>query len=290
MRYKIVHQTAYTYSINVSVAHHVAHLTPRELPWQRCLSHELKFEPNATTKAGRLDYFGNETSIFCVSGVHRSLKVTAISRVECSPRPSPGATTTWERVRDAVAFGTGIDEIEAQQFIYPSQFVPRLPALAAYAGESFKPGRALLECVVELTHRIYGDFRFDARATTIATPLEHVVKDRRGVCQDFAHLHIGCLRAFGVPARYVSGYLETLPPPGKPKMVGADASHAWVQVFIPPEGWVDVDPTNDVLPSERHITLAWGRDFEDVSPIRGVIVGGGKHTLAVGVDVGPEIN
>jgi transglutaminase-like putative cysteine protease len=287
MRYRIVHRTVYTYSSGVSVSHHVAHLTPRQLPAQRSLAHDLVTEPNASTRTQRRDYYGNETCAFTVNGVHRSLKVTATSQVELSPRQPPVDGPSWEAARDSLAASTDSAEIDAQQFMYPSQYIPKLPALAEYGTESFRPGRSLLEAVVDLSSRIHRDFKFDTRATTIATPLEQVLKNRRGVCQDFAHLHIGCVRAWGLPARYVSGYLETMPPPGVVKLVGADASHAWVQVFVPPNGWVDIDPTNNMLPSERHIVLAWGRDFDDVSPVRGVIVGGGKHTLNVGVDVTP---
>jgi len=285
MRYRIIHRTIYTYSSGVSVSHHVAHLSPRKLPAQRCLAYDLATEPNASTRTSRHDYFGNEISAFTVNGVHRSLKVIATSQVELFPRSTPKDGPAWEDARAFLAQSSDPEAIEAQQFIYPSQYIPKLPALVEYARDSFRPGRSLLAAVTELSSRIHRDFKFDTRATTIATPIEQVLKNRRGVCQDFAHLHIGCVRAWGLPARYVSGYLETIAPPGKEKLVGADASHAWVQVFIPPNGWVDFDPTNDLLPSERHIILAWGRDFDDVSPVRGVIVGGGKHTLDVGVDV-----
>jgi transglutaminase-like putative cysteine protease len=176
---------------------------------------------------------------------------------------------------------------EMQEFVFPSSLIRRLPALGDYAAGSFVAGRPLLEAIMDLTRRIHGDLKFDPKATTVATPLEQVIRNGRGVCQDFAHFQIGCLRAIGLPARYVSGYLETLPPPGKPKLVGADASHAWVQAFVPPVGWIDIDPTNNLIASDRYITVARGRDFDDVSPIRGVIVGGGKHELSVGVDVTP---
>jgi transglutaminase-like putative cysteine protease len=289
MRYRITHESVYTYSSDVSVSHHVVRLTPRELPTQHGLAHQLTLEPGASTRSSRTDYFGNETSVFTVVGVHRRLKLTAISQVDLSPNPTPVDGPSWEAARDSLAGATAWAEIAAQQFIYPSYHIPNLPASREYAAGSFRPGRSLLEAVVELSGRIHRDFKFDTRATTVATPLEQVWKNRRGVCQDFAHLHIACVRAFRLPARYVSGYLETLPPPGEQKLAGADASHAWVQVFVPPNGWVNIDPTNDLLPSQRHIVLAWGRDFDDVSPVRGVIVGGGKHTLTVGVDVTPFI-
>ena len=289
MRYEITHRTAYAYTSDVSVSHHVARLTPGNLSFQRRLAHELTIEPNPSLITQRDDYFGNRTTFFSVAGAHRSLVVTSRSQVEMLPRATPVAADTpaWEAVRDLFRGHKAAAPTEVQEFIFPSAFVPRLPALAEYAAESFVAQRPLLEVILDLTRRMFQDFKFDPKATTIATPLQQVIKDRRGVCQDFAHFQIGCFRALGLPARYVSGYLETQPPPGKPRLAGADASHAWVQVFIPSTGWVDVDPTNNLLPLERHITVAWGRDFDDVSPIRGVIVGGGKHKLSVAVDVIP---
>jgi transglutaminase-like putative cysteine protease len=271
------------------VSHHVARLTPRPLLFQRRIAHELTVNPSPSLVTHRDDYFGNRTTFFTVAGSHRTLTVTSSSEVEILARPASATAdlAPWEAVRDLFCGHKASSATEAQEFIFPSAFVPRLRALADYASESFAAQRPMLEAVSGLTRRIFNDFKFDPRATTIATPLEQVIKDRRGVCQDFAHFQIGCFRALGLPARYVSGYLETEPPPGKVKLAGADASHAWVQVFIPSTGWVDVDPTNNLLPSDRHVTVAWGRDFEDVSPIRGVIVGGGKHELSVAVDVTP---
>lgn len=289
MRYDISHRTIYGYAIDVSVSHHVARMMPRTLPHQRCLSHDLTIDPNPSLVTHREDYFGNRATFFTVASSHRTLIVASQSRVDVSAREWPAAngTPAWETVRDLFVGGAACAEVEAQEFIFPSAFVPPLPQLGAYAAASFPAGRPVLEGVLDLMQRMAADFTFDPKATTVATPLGDVIKNRRGVCQDFAHFQIGCLRALGLPARYVSGYLETLPPPGKPKLVGADASHAWVQVFIPGFGWADVDPTNNLMPSERHITLAVGRDFDDVSPLRGVIVGGGKHQLTVAVDVNP---
>src|SRR5882724_1707239 len=289
MRYEITHRTSYTYAIDVSVSHHVARLAPRTLPHQQCFAHELTIDPSPALVTQREDYYGNRATFFSVAGAHRTLVVTARSRVELLPRENSDAASTppWETVRDLFRRHDAAPGTNTQEFIFPSAMIPRLPELAVYAGESFFAKRPLLEAVLDLTSRIYFDFKFDPKATTVATPLEQVIKHRRGVCQDFAHFQIGCLRAMGLPARYVSGYMETVPPPGKPRLAGADASHAWVQVFIPPGTWIDVDPTNNILPSERHIVLSWGRDFDDVSPIRGVIIGGGKHELKVGVDVIP---
>ncbi len=224
-----------------------------------------------------------------MTGSHRTLGVTSRSHVEVRPRSAPRApdTPAWEQVRDLFRNDDSAVEMRVREFLYPSVLVPRLPELHHYAAESFPRGRPLLEAVLDLMQRMFSDFVFDPKATTVATTMGQVIKNRRGVCQDFAHFQIGCLRALGLPARYVSGYLETLPPPGKPKLLGSDASHAWVQLFVPDVGWVDLDPTNNLLPGDRHITVAVGRDFEDVSPIRGVIVSGGKHQLTVAVDVTP---
>lgn len=289
MRYDITHRTTYAYSSEVSVSHHVARLAPRMLSFQNCLEHQLSFEPNASIVTHHDDYFGNRTTFFSITKPHRILVISARSRVEVAIREdlSGRSSVPWEIVRDG-GLGSGQSLApEVREFIFPSPFVRRLPELTAYAEESFTPGRPLLDATQDLTRRIYQDFKFDPKATTVATPLEQVIRNRRGVCQDFAHIQIGCLRALNLPARYVSGYLETLPPSGKVKLAGSDASHAWIQAYIPPIGWVDFDPTNNLIPSERHVTVAWGRDFDDVSPIRGVIVGGGKHELSVAVDVIP---
>jgi len=289
MHYDIIHRSTYEYASDVSVSHHVARLTPRSIPGQRCLAHELAVEPHPALTTHRDDYFGNRATFFSVANAHRTLVVVGRGRVEIVPVPKPNALETpdWESVQAFCRADISSPVPEATEFVFASPLIRLLPDLADYAKESFPAGRPVLDGVLDLTDRIYRDFQFDPRATTVATALEQVIKNRRGVCQDFAHFQIGCLRAMGLPARYVSGYMETVPPPGKPRLAGADASHAWVQVFIPPGTWIDVDPTNNLLPSDRHIVLGWGRDFDDVSPIRGVIIGGGKHELKVGVDVIP---
>lgn len=286
MPYKITHRTTYVYTSEVTVSQHIARLRPRSFPGQTCLSHELDIAPVPGVQTSREDYFGNTTHFFTIAGAHRELTVLSRSTVDVTERiwPEPDKTPAWKTLRSSDAEAL---PLEAQEYIFPSVFVPHLSALADYAQPSFTPDRPLLEAATDLMHRIFTEFTFDPTATTVATPLETVLQKRRGVCQDFAHLQIGCLRSLGLPARYVSGYLETLPPPGKTKLVGADASHAWLQLYVPGFGWVDLDPTNDVLAGSRHITVAWGRDFDDVSPIRGVIGGGGKHTLSVAVDVTP---
>lgn len=287
MRYTVAHQTTYEYANAVSVSHHFARLTPRQSQHQRCLNHSLQVDPSPALKSDRVDYFGNQTTFLTVEGAHTHLTVIASSTVEVSPRPArqPKDTPPWESVRGLCLGDRLTAAFEAGEFAFDSPIIQRNCLFADYAAPSFPVGRPILEAVLDLTGRIHGEFKFDPKATTVATPLEQVFKQRGGVCQDFAQLEIACLRSLGLPARYVSGYLETIPPPGKPKLAGADASHAWVSFYCPECGWMDVDPTNNLMPSERHITLAWGRDFSDVSPLRGMIVGGGKHRVKVAVDV-----
>jgi transglutaminase-like putative cysteine protease len=282
VQYEVVHTTQYTYSASVPVSHHVARLSPRALPHQHCLQHELHIEPRPAVTASHTDYFGNVTTFFAVQGAHTRLSVRARSIVAVNPvpPPRPSESPPWEAVLDRSTL-----PLEAIECAFESVPIASADELTAYARPSFAAGRPLLEAVADLTRRIHGDFAFDRTATTVTTPLATVFKLRRGVCQDFARLEIACLRSLGVPAHYVSGYLETVPPPGKPRLAGADASHAWLAVYCPGIGWVDVDPTNNVMPAGTHVTLAWGRDYTDVSPIRGVILGGGEHSLRVNVDV-----
>lgn len=282
VQYDVVHTTEYDYSESVAVSHHQARLSPRILPHQQPLQHDLTIEPPPAVMTTHTDYFGNAVTFFAMQGAHKRLTVRARSRValQAASVPSPSDTPPWEAVADRATL-----PLEALEFLFDSASIPANADLAAYALASFPQGRPLLEAVLDLTGRIYKEFMFDREATTVATPLADVFTSRRGVCQDFARLEIACLRSLGLPARYISGYLETLPPPGGKRLVGADASHAWLAVYCPGAGWIQVDPTNNVLPSLRHVTVAWGRDYHDVSPIHGVILGGGKHTLRVNVDV-----
>jgi transglutaminase-like putative cysteine protease len=282
VQYEVVHTTEYDYSESVAVSHHLAHLNPRELPYQRRLRHDLQIEPAPAVMTTHTDYFGNAVTFFTMQGVHKQLIVRAQSRValHATILPEPADTPSWEAVADRATL-----PLEALEFVFDSSRIAVGVGLADYARSTFAPGRPLLDAVVDLTRRIHEEFTYDPEATTIATPIEDVFTSRRGVCQDFARLEIACLRSLGLPARYVSGYLETLPPPGRPRLIGADASHAWLAVYCPGTGWIHVDPTNNLLPSTSHITLAWGRDYLDVSPIHGVILGGGSHTLRVNVDV-----
>jgi transglutaminase-like putative cysteine protease len=248
-------------------------------------------QPTPATLTERVDYFGNTLCFFTVQEPHRELVVETCSEVERDAVSAavrrPEANNAWEDAVELVAGERGPEAIEASQFAYESPRIRIRPEYAAYALESFTPGRPMVEALLDLTSRIHSDFRFDAKSTNVRTPTEEVFKKRRGVCQDFAHVQIACLRSLGLPARYVSGYLRTYPPPGKPRLIGADASHAWVSAYCPGIGWVDADPTNNVVPSDGHVTLAWGRDYGDVSPLRGLILGGGAHTLKVGVDMEP---
>lgn len=282
MTYDVVHTTRYEYSESVSVSHHIAHLSPRTLEYQECTQHELTIEPSPAVTTTHVDYFGNSVTFFATQGGHKRLTVRARSKVTLRPReaPSPSDTPCWESLLDRASLP--LDALEA---VFDQASLRTSADLLSYARPSFGAGRPLLEAVIDLTQRIHADFTFDPTATTVATRVADVLESRRGVCQDFARLEIACLRSLGLPARYVSGYLDTVPPPGAPKLRGADASHAWLAVFCPGFGWIDVDPTNNLLPAGTHITLGWGRDYSDVSPIHGVILGGGAHTLRVTVDL-----
>jgi transglutaminase-like putative cysteine protease len=287
MLYDVTHRTTYSYGTDVSVSHHLAHLHPRELPRQQVCDFRLTVDPTPAVVAERVDFYGNAATFFTIGSPHDRLLVTARSRVQINgpALPASSATPSWQVIRDRCASDVLTEDSEKGEFRFDSAYIARRPAFADYAVSAFSKDRPLLEAMVDFNSRIFRDFRFDPRATTVATPVDEVFKRRRGVCQDFAHLAIACLRSLGLPARYVSGYLETQPPPGKSRLVGADASHAWYSVWCPDYGWIDADPTNNLLPSDRHITLAWGRDFSDLSPLRGVVVGGSGHSLGVSVDV-----
>lgn len=288
-RYRVEHETTYRYRASVSTSQHVACLRPRSLPYQQVAWSGIEVEPVPARTARRVDYFGNLVDHFDVLKSHNELTVWGRSLVEVEPRPAPDAddTPAWEEVQTRLAYKKGTPATDASRFAYPSPYVERDAHLEEFARPSFPPGQPILAGAVDLMHRIHAEFRFDPEATTIATPVRRVLAEKKGVCQDFAHLQIAALRSLGLPARYVSGYLLTDPAPGQPRLVGADASHAWLAVHCPEVGWVDLDPTNDVLPSQRHVTLAWGRDYGDVSPLRGVILGGAQHRLHVGVSVTP---
>jgi transglutaminase-like putative cysteine protease len=288
MKFRITHTTAYDYSQPVALCRNEAYLLPRDTPGQKCLMSELRIDPPSSDLRERIDSFGNRVSHFAIQQPHRKLTVTAISEVAVTPDPKLLAAAnqfSWENIQKRLAVERSPLIIAAMPFLFDSPLAKPDPALADYAGPSFSAGRPLGEALVDLMLRIYRDFKYDPGFTSITTPLAEVMAARRGVCQDFAHLGVACLRSLGLAARYVSGYIETLPPPGQARLVGADASHAWFSVFAAEAGWLDLDPTNNQVPSEQHITVAWGRDFSDVSPLRGVALGGGRHKVGVSVDV-----
>ena len=286
MIYKIVHRTTYKYKYPVSAGNHVACLKPRTMRGHRLAHCELHIEPTPATIAERVDYFGNILYFFTVQEPHTKLVVEARSEVimENAATASHGAVP-WEEAVRLLSEDHSPEGVEAFQFRFESPRIPLRSEFASYALQSFTPRRLLREGLLDLTERIHKDFRFDSGVTTVRTTTEEVFRKRRGVCQDFAHFQVACLRSLNLSARYVSGYLRTYPPPGKPRLVGADASHAWVSAYCPGSGWLDVDPTNNLIPSNGHVTVAWGRDYGDVSPLRGLILGGGVHNLIVSVDM-----
>jgi transglutaminase-like putative cysteine protease len=290
MIYRVTHTTVHDFSKSVSLSHNLVHLTPRSDERQTCLHYERDIVPSPSVVRDDVDYFGNARTYYTLETPHDNLTVRVTSVVEVHPvsTPDPAGTPPWESVRDQLSLDRSPAVLEACQFAFDSSFIKVSTDLAAYALPSFSPGRPLLEAALDLTARIHRDFRYDQTATTLGTSLQEVLALRRGVCQDFAHLQIACLRSLGLSARYVSGYLLTTPPPGQPRLVGFDASHAWLSIWCPELGWVDLDPTNDLIPSDRHIVVAWGRDYDDVSPIKGVNLGGGRHSVRVAVSVTPD--
>jgi len=288
MKYRVTHHTAYDYNESISLCHNEAHLKPRNAAYQRCLSSEFSVEPLPAVLHHRTDLYGNHVSFFSIQSPHKSLTVKTVSNIELKhPNTSelPTLSLPWEKVQEILQIGTEAEVIEAREFIMESPFISTSQDLYDYTRLSFTPERPILDATRDLMRRVYTDFSYDPNFTTIVTPLETVLEHRKGVCQDFAHLMIGGIRSMGLAARYVSGYLETLPPPGQEKLQGSDASHAWIAVYVPHKGWIDFDPTNNQLPGNQHITTAWGRDYSDVTPLKGVIFGGGNHVLRVSVDV-----
>jgi transglutaminase-like putative cysteine protease len=307
VKYRITHTTVYSYSQPVGLCQNEARLQPRNFWRQNCEYSRFAIFPMPMDFQERLDFFGNRVTYFAIQQPHNQLTVTAISEVTVFPKQSTldlFNQLSWEQVRGMLHESTSPAQIQSQQgqvqfqgrdpspelmdvkqYLLDSPMITVTSELADYAQLSFQPNRALVDVVHDLMGRIYKDFTYDPNFTTIATPLSDVLNFRRGVCQDFAHLAIGCLRSFGMAARYISGYVETSPVPGVPRLVGADASHAWFSVYIPGSGWLDFDPTNNKVPLDQHITLAWGRDYSDVTPLKGIAYGGGQHTLSVSVDV-----
>jgi transglutaminase-like putative cysteine protease len=289
VNYSIRHRTTYDYAEPVTVSHHAARVEPRTSPIQRRAAFDLHIAPAPALRKMRTDYFGNRVCFFSIQEIHQCLEITSESVVTVThvTRPVDSLTRPWEKVAALFRDPVSPEVVEPYQFCFDSQLLANSLDLADYARASFPKDTPLLLGVLDLNGRIFRDFKYDPVATTVTTPLEVVVEKRRGVCQDFAHLAIACLRSLGLAARYVSGYLRTRPAEGKERLVGADASHAWFAVYCPDFGWVDFDPTNNLLPAEDHITVAYGRDYSDVSPLCGIITGGGKHEVTVAVEVAP---
>lgn len=287
MRYRIEHRTDYRYVAPVSRCRNEAHLRPRDTDRQVCTSHELVVEPAPTSWSDRADFYGNPVASFVVDGPFTEMTVTATSVVDVvDVDPLPAVGPDWNEALHLLTTDLSAEMLDAREFCFESPLVSTARVVHEYAEPSFPPGTPLVDAVTALTERIHSDFLYDPGFTTVTTPLDEVLAYRRGVCQDFAHLAVGCVRSMGLAARYVSGYLETAPPPGEQRLVGADASHAWLSVFIPGWGWLDLDPTNDKIVGSTYVTTAWGRDYADVSPLKGIVFGGGdSHALDVAVDV-----
>ncbi|MEO8098021.1 MAG: transglutaminase family protein [Acidobacteriota bacterium] len=283
MRYQVIHITTYRYDQPVAQCLSEVHLAPRSLPRQRVLETILEIVPQPAVMERRVDYYGNEIASFSIFKRHDRFTVTATSLIEVAATPPEiSSRITWEETRAHLTLHPDEESLAAYEFAFDSPFVAASPELAAYGAASFRPGVPLVEAVIDLSHRIHADFSYKPKSTSIDIPLHEVLKLRRGVCQDFAHLMIGVLRSYHLAARYISGYLRS-----GAKILGAEASHAWVSVFIPGHGWLDLDPTNDVLPSEGHVTVAWGRDYGDVTPVKGISLGGAGQTVDVDVRVVP---
>ncbi|MEM7568621.1 MAG: transglutaminase family protein [Pseudomonadota bacterium] len=288
-RYNVRHKTLYTYSLPVSLSQHFLHLTPRDTPCQQVEKVHLATDPAPATWREATDYFGNQTILASLDEEHVKTSITADSViiVTAPSLPDPASTTPWESVCDDLKKDTSEEGLFVRQFCYRSPRIQPGMNVLDMAKAFFQPETPILEGAAGLMEHIYKSFSYDPEATHVDTPVDDVLRLKRGVCQDFAHIQIACLRALGIPARYVSGYLLTHPPEGEEKLQGADASHAWVSVWAGDDGWVDMDPTNNLFTKDEHVTLAWGRDYGDVSPINGVTFGGGRHNVAVEVDVLP---
>ena len=288
MKYKIKHSTTYHYADFVSLCQNQARLTPKTNSSQICHSSQIEITPPASCLQQYTDYFNNKVSVFEIATQHKALTVTMVSEVELLAKESIDLNTVdkpWEEVRDLLSKPNTASLLKVSEFVLPSQFTPIEKGIKAYALASFTPNKNLIVACTDLMARIFHEFQYDPGFTTISTPMSVVFAQKRGVCQDFAHFALACLRSIGLAGRYVSGYIETMPPEGEEKLEGADATHAWFAIFVPGFGWLDFDPTNNVLPSEQHITLAFGRDFSDVTPLKGVVFGGGSQLLDVAVDM-----
>lgn len=287
MLLRVIHETRYEYAPAVENAQHMAHLKPRHGAQQHLLSHRLSIEPAPVQQRETLDVYGNTRTFFSLQAAHEALQVVADSLVSTTAPATPESELSWEEVRERFRYHAGAAYDPAAEFVFASPYVPRHEDFVAYARPSFGVGRPLLEAAHALMERMYEDFSYQSESTEVNTPAVEALHMRSGVCQDFAHIMVACFRAMGLSARYVSGYLLTEPPTGQPRLVGADASHAWASLYVPEAGWCDFDPTNNRAPGADYVTLAIGRDYSDVSPMRGVIHGGARHSLHVGVTVSP---
>ncbi|MRI02547.1 transglutaminase family protein [Kriegella sp. EG-1] len=294
MIFNVTHTTTYKYNAPVNYCHNIATLRPRESKGQELLDYKIEITPTPAEISERIDFFGNYITRFSIQSEHKELKVTTKSKVvrnysqfqDSFFSPTCKRITLNEALMALSITNGDIDLMESKQFILESIFIKRADEnIRDYAKLSFKPNRSVFDAAFELMQRIYTDFDFVPGFTSISTPIAEVMKEKKGVCQDFAQIAIACIRAVGLPARYVSGYIETLPPEGKEKLVGADTSHAWFSIFIPGFGWVDFDPTNNIIPMDQHIVVGWGRDYYDVPPLKGVVYGSGKSKLKVAVDI-----
>lgn len=289
MKYRIVHSTSYQYSDPVPVCHNQLRLAPRETAYTTCTSHRLLIRPSPENVSRRKDWFGNLVQSFLLDESHRKLLLTATSRVSVSPQivPDPATTPNCHDIAVGLRKESIDDWFDVIEFTFDSPISSRDKLFCDYAADCLAPDQPILAGAMSLMSKIYRDFKYDPKATTVVTRPVEALAQKHGVCQDFAHVAISCLRSFGLPARYVSGYLRTTPTPGTERLIGADASHAWFSVWCGKAGWIDLDPTNDKVCGTDHIPIAWGRDYSDVAPIRGVFTGGGNHTLSVSVDVEP---
>ncbi|MBU3012066.1 transglutaminase family protein [Polaribacter vadi] len=296
MIFSIIHKTIYKYDNNVTYCHNLAILKPKLFAGQELLEYDLEIEPKPTVINENIDFFGNSVTHFSIEKQHKELIVTAKSKVNRSYELQKNDINS--EACKSITLETALSKlnsltpeiIEAKQFLLDSVLIKNISStIKDYAKVSFKKDRSVFDAANELMKRIFTEFKFDSNFSTIATPIQEVMEAKKGVCQDFAQLAIACVRSIGLPARYVSGYIETLPPPGKEKLVGTDASHAWFSVFIPEFGWVDFDPTNDQIPKNQHIVISYGRDYYDVPPLKGVIYGSGKSIMDVSVDIRPAI-
>jgi len=287
MRYRVRHTTRYGYGRPVELAAHMVHLRPRPRPWQTIVSEQIITTPLPARQREGVDHFGNRVTWLFLDRPHADFEVTADSVVDvlCPSPPPSSETPAWESV---VKAARGPDGWQAVEYVFGSSLAPIDADTRAFASECFGEGRPVLDGLLDLNERIYTQFRFRSGVTTISTPVSKVMQQREGVCQDFSHVMISALRGLGLPARYTSGYIRTRPPPGQARRQGADQSHAWVGCWLGPDyGWLDLDPTNNLTVRDEHVLLGWGRDYRDVSPVRGVILGGGDHSLSVSVDLEP---